>query len=436
MKAIADAIKEAGFVPQLWYGVTNEAHITEEMEAHPDIVLTDEDLEYWPGCRFLDVTHPYVKETYLPRFFAQLKQWGFDALKWDLLTETETILETYHDRLYDPSKSSTEIMREMMELMRREMGEEVFVCQCAAQRKHQIRIGADIFNSMRIGADLWEWDHFRENMLYKLCSHYPLHNVMLYCDPDNLILGEDRLKIEFDKDEKITLDEAFSRIVPVVLLGQSFMIGEDLRTLPEDRMELLRRGLPVADVHPTKLGFTKKEPVMLTVVQIQKPFAAWTVFSLVNTTGEAITNQVSILNDLGLDPATYLIYDYCSDRLLHESTDTCCITLEPRQTALYAVHPKQNIPQVISSSRHLLQGAVELEDATWISQDNALTIQCTTVPDYPYHITLFVPEGYIPDTQSLQLVEHRADLGGSVYRLHIPGEKDGLYRTTLFFAKA
>jgi len=434
MKAVAEGIKKAGFVPQLWYGVTNEAHITKEMEEHPDIVLTDEDLEYWPGCRFLDVTHPYVKETYLPRFFAQLKEWGFDALKWDLLTETETILETYHDRLYDPSKSATEIMRELLELMRKEMGEDVFVCQCAAQRKQQIRIGADIFNSMRIGADLWNWEHFRENMLYKLCTHYPLHNVMLYCDPDNLILGEDRLKIEFNKDETITLEEAFSRVVPVTLLGQAFMIGEDLRTLPEDRMELLRRGLPVADVHPAKLGFTKQEPVMLTVVQIQKPFGTWTVFSVVNTTDETVTKEISLQQELGLEPADYLIYDYCSE-LLYGSSDTYSVMVEPRNTELCTVHKKQDVPQVVSSSRHFLQGAVELENAAWSSGDNTLTVHCKTVAEYPYHITVFVPEDYIPNTQSLQLIEHRADLGGSVYRLSIPGEKAGLFCTTLPFTK-
>ena len=246
MKAIADGIKQAGFVPQLWYGVTNEAHITKEMEEHPEIVLTDEDLEYWPGCRFLDVTHPYVKENYLPRFFAQLKQWGFDALKWDLLTETEMILETYHDRLYDPSKSSSQIMRE-----------------------------------------------------------------------------------------------------------------------------------------------------------------------------------------LGLEQGSYLLYDYCHDRL-YEASEPYPVTVEPRHTALFAVHKRQGVPQVVSSSRHLLQGAVELEDAMW--QSGTLSIRCRTVPDYPYQLTVFVPDGFVPEDCGLKLRERRDDFGGAVYTLTVPGSAEELFQTELLFS--
>jgi len=435
MKAVADGIKAAGFVPQLWYGVTNETHITPEMEAHPEILLTDGSVYCWPGNYFLDVTHPYVREVYLPRFFAQLKQWGYEALKWDLLVETQMSMERHHHLLHDPSRSTTQILRSILELMRKEMGEDVFVCQCAALCRQEIQMGADIFNSMRIGTDVWTWEHFRDNLYYKLCSHYPLHNVMLYCDPDNLILNEDRLQKEYNLPDVISREEAFSRVVPVTLLGQSFMIGEDLRTLPEDLLDLLRRGLPVADVHPAKLGFTRKDPVMTIVIQVQKPFGKWTVFSSVNTTGETVEKTISLRDELGLDEGTYLVYDYRNEKLLGQSAADFSVRLEPRQTALYAIHKKLSVPQVVSSSRHMLQGAVELEQVDWNGQDHTLTVQCKPVRDYPYRITLFVPEGYIPEDSELICVETREELGGSVYALTVPGCEEPQYTAVLQFHK-
>ena len=92
MKNLVKKIEAEGFVPQLWVGFTNETHITEVMKEHPDIVISDETDDSWCGKYFLDPTHPYVKDVYIPKFLEQLKQWGLQCIKWDLLGETHTAL--------------------------------------------------------------------------------------------------------------------------------------------------------------------------------------------------------------------------------------------------------------------------------------------------------------------------------------------------------
>ena len=440
MKALVKKIEAEGFVPQLWVGFTNETHITDVMKEHPDIVISDETDDSWCGKYFLDPTHPYVKDVYIPKFLEQLKQWSLRCIKWDLLGETHTALEKYHDRLYDPEKTSTEIMRQTMEYVRKTLGENVYICQCGAPGENELRLGADVFDAMRIGRDLWHWEDFQKQMLYKLCTHYPLHNVMLYCDPDTLILAEHRITAEDTcigdptqrKGTSISRDEAISRLTPVVLLGQVFMLGEDVAQMSEERLDMVRKGLPVADVHPAKLGFTKKEPIMSTVVQVKQPFDSWTVFSMVNTLEETVVREVSLEKDLGLEAGDYLLYDFWEEKLVEQTDDRFVVTLRPRQTVNYRISRKQAVPQIVSSSRHMLQGAVELENVCWDETCATLALTCKTVPEYPYKISLFVPEGF--KTEQLPM-EYRPDLQGYVCVLTVPGSENGSYHAEIVFTK-
>ena len=426
MAALAAKIREAGFVPHLWIGVTCDPRCNGEMEAHPDLILADEP-DSWCGRYFLDPTHPYAEETYLPRFFRQVRQWGFRAIKWDLLCETYDVLEAHHEKLHDPTGTTPEILRKLLARGRELMGEDCYFCQCAAPGQEELRLGAGLMDSVRIGRDLWSWENFREQMLWKLCSHYPLHNILFHCDPDNLILADRRTTAAdtclFDSrirlDTRTDLDEAISRLTPVVLLGQCFNIGDDLRTLTADRLDLLRRGLPVAQVRPGNLGFTRRQDVMPMQVRISRPFEAWTVFALANTREEPV-EQIVTLRELGLEPGDWFRYDYWTDRveLCRESFP---VSLRPRQTVTYGLRRRTGIPQLVGSSRHLLQGAVELEQVRWEPESTTLVIAARCVKGYPYTLTLFVPEGYGCELPA----EPRPDLGGTLCRLTIPGEKTG-----------
>ena len=72
---------------------------------------------------------------------------------------------------------------------------------------------------------------------------YVWHNVVLYADADNLVLRE-----EFN-----SMAQARSRVSFYGLAGLPITMGDDLRTLPPERCELLRRILPTADIHPMDL---------------------------------------------------------------------------------------------------------------------------------------------------------------------------------------
>ena len=64
-----------------------------------------------------------------------------------------------------------------------------------------------------------------------------------YCDPDNLVI-----RPQFN-----TVDQAISRASLFSLLGTPITLGDDLRELPEERIEIIRRAIPPMNTHPMLL---------------------------------------------------------------------------------------------------------------------------------------------------------------------------------------
>ena len=68
----------------------------------------------------------------------------------------------------------------------------------------------------------------------------------------------------------------------------------------------------------------------------------------------------------------------------------------------------------------------------WDEACATLALNCKTVPEYPYKISLFVPEGF--KTEQLPM-EYRPDLQGYVCVLTVPGSENGSYHAEIVFTK-
>ena len=441
MKAAADYIREHGFEPQIWWGINFENRENEEILAHPEIVYEVDD-DSWCGKYCIDMTHPYVLEHYLPRLFRQTKEWGFKSVKWDLLCEAIDEMELHHDKLFDPTMTSADIQRRVMEIARKEMGEDAYILYCAAVDKEHISIGADLFDACRIGRDQWSWENFHYQVLDKLCSHYPLHNVLMYNDPDSMIIAEKRVSAAdtclFDSKVRIetvtTREEAISRLTPTVLLGLVFNIGDDIRKLSCERMDMLKKSLPIADVHPKNIGFTKKQDVTSIIVQVSRPYADWTVLGVINTKEEPVIKKMSIADDLGLETGDYIAYDFWNKKTAGVFSDIIDFNLGKHETANYSIHRLSGIPQFVSTTRHMLQGTVEIEDIAWNSDECELTIEYNAVQDYSYEIVLYVPDVFAPDDEECALKEEITGRG-NIYGFNTKADINERVRKTIHFSK-
>ena len=381
LKYVADKIKEMGFVPALWISFTAESDYNEYMKKNPEIVLCDE--KWWCGSYFFDLSHPKYLNEFLPLALNQVKEWGYEAVKFDTITQVKIFNEKHHSKIYNPSLTSKDLHRGLVKRVREILGEDMYMLSCAAESDGDLLWGVDYFESGRVGRDIFKWKEFIQNGIVQTLRFYPLHNNVFYADCDNLVLRE----------EYNDYNQARSRVYFVSMLGMPMTFGDEFDALDDARIELLKKTLPVLDIHPmdvyrqTKLGDALKMNLI-----IEKEWESYNVVNVFNKSGAKKAFVIDFENDLDVDNGEYLVYDFTNDEFVGLNKDDFRIELDENESRVFGVRKKVDRPQLLSTSRHISQGAAEIHNMEW--NNNTLTITADVVEDEAYTITIYVPSDY------------------------------------------
>lgn len=415
---VADKIKELGLVPALWIGFTNDSGENDYIKENPEIVLNDK--TSWCGSYFYDFSHPKYLNEFLPKALGQVRDWGYQAIKYDTICDGIINQENLHMKTYDPSLTSRDTFRAMIKKTRECMGEDCYMLACGPTHAGILWAG-DTFDAARMGADIFEWDEFIEEGIIATMRYYPIHNVVLYNDPDNVIISE----------KYNTYSQAASRIYFVTMLGLPLTFGDVFAELPESRVDLIKRCLPTMDIHPmdTK-NHTCDKRFLATNLNIEKPYESYNVVSMLNLLKEKKDYEVR-LTDLFLDEGEYHLYDFTDKKYLGYTDAKIALTLGACESHIIAVRKKLDRPQLISTSRHITQGAAEIENMVWSDEELTLTITSSLVANDPYTVTVYAPKGYAPADESLKAVS--ADEG--IYEYTLNPEESKAYEIKLTFVK-
>jgi len=281
---------------------------------------------------------------------------------------------------------------------------------------------ADLFDAARVGGDTFEWDEYVEQGVLRVMRYYPLHNVCLYNDPDNVILSE-----QYNNDA-----QAASRAYFNTLLGLPMTFGDVLPELPEKRVDLLRRCLPTMDVHPMDIyDHESNKRHLITNLNVELPWESYNVVSVLNLQQKNCRYEVRLDGDLYLDPGVYHLYDFGKKRYLGCTDTKLEVELGSCESGIIAVRRRLDRPQIVSTNRHVTQGAAEMENLAWSEGDLTLALTAKLVAGDEYVVTLYVPDGYAP-ADELAVVD--AEQGIYEYRF-LPAET-GSHTLTLNFKKS
>jgi len=135
--------------------------------------------------------------------------------------------------------------------------------------------------------------------------------------------------------------------------------------------------------------------------EIDLPFEHWTVLTRLNWTEKTHPAATVKFADLGLDPAKeYLVYEFWTKQFLGVCRGSFLSPIsEPKDTQTYAIREKLDRPQIVSTSRHISQGGVDLRAVDW--QDNTLAGRSNVVGGDRYELLLHLPAGYTVKTATL-----------------------------------
>lgn len=382
---VANEIRKLGFVPALWVGPTSEPTMTSICREFENAICAER--QVWCGRYFFDITDELVVEELIPRAFKMIREWGYSALKWDCLPLTLEIADRFHSFLKHPEVSTDEALRKICQKARETVGTDFYMLSCSGENDRSVLMASHIFDAARIGGDVFKWKEFLSETVERILRLYPYHNVILYCDPDNVVL-----RPEFNDYE-----QAKSRISFVSLLGLPVTIGDDLTKLSMDRIELLRRALPTMDIHPMDVReMSLNGEYVLVNLLINQPYETWNVVDLLNLQDQEATFKLSFEHDLLLEEESYLVFDYWNRSLLGIFDREVTITLGKGSSGVYAVRRLTGRPQLASTTRHITQGAAELVSIQWDQSSCTLNGMSKVVKGDDYRIFLYVPDEYQP----------------------------------------
>src|SRR5438034_47886 len=428
---LTDQIHAKGFKAGLWvapFVVTERSGVP---GAHPDWLLRRADApivwdtrDDWGGKVYsLDGAHPQVQQWLFDLARRAVQTWGYDYLKIDFLLWA-TAGDTHYGGL-----THAEAYRKGLGAIRDGMGTEAFLLGCGAPLQHAV----GYVNGMRLGTDVDAGDDV-----------YPI------AGPWRLRTGDDPRYAtrEFDEDtwETVAVPKPWEDAGHPDYDGYAwYRTRFSLAPLPAGRTAYLELG-KVDDVDETflngvKLGQTGSFPPnyrsewqayrhyrvpvdalnwggenVLAVrvydgagpggiwsMRRDAPPAHWVVAGAPRWWTVALINwedeprQLTVpLGTLGIGGAKFDAYDVWRDAPLTLPKDVLAAALEPHSTLTVAVRAAAAHPQVIGTTRHIVQGAVDIADETWDAGARTLRARSVNLDSRAYAVTVSVPKGIRP----------------------------------------
>ncbi len=283
MKWLSDRIHALHLRSAIWlseFGTADE----EFYNAHKSWFLHDENgnakLGTWFGTYVADFSNPELQRYLYEAYRKMTLEWGYDYFKLDGENDTRDIWAQNRVRAFDPTMDADTAFRKALALLRQAMSSRpgVFFSACGPVYPTE---SMGIVQSARLGGDnMWfntdgtqgETPSFWgvRTVLAGLRQGFYTHNIAWYGDPDAIMVRP-----------PLTLEEARTWATIQGLTGQHLLFGDDMAALPQERREVLRKTLPVADVTPMEL-YPAATDRHIWMLHVARPWGSWAVAGLFN----------------------------------------------------------------------------------------------------------------------------------------------------------
>jgi hypothetical protein len=396
MKAAADNIKAHGLTAGIWFMPFAATYYDPAFKDHQDWFVKREDGKPYEtswGGTCLDMTRTDARD-YLRNLAKQIsRDWGYKYFKVDGLwtgtaTKQQYVNSGYKDDnmgdavLSNPEKTNIEAYRDGLKTLREGAGSDVFILGCNGPQNMRSYAGAfGLVDGMRVGPDNGsEWSRLTRGPIFG-SRHYFLHGRVWYNDPDPVYVRD-----------SMPLKQAQLICSWVAISGQMNLSSEWLPGLPAERLQILKQTMPPHELkaRPADL-FENDPPRWWTVSDNERSVVA--VFNW----SEKDQEMEYSLPQLGFDgKATYAAFDFWKNTALPPTSKTLKLNVPAQSCRVVALRRERNQPQVISTSRHVTQGMVDLMDERWDGK-NFLEGKSAVVANDPYELRVVVGDRKRPN---------------------------------------
>lgn len=410
MKWFADEIRARGLKPGIWVRPFQFIDGAPERTRHP---------EWFNSRGQMDLTNPEVRLLVRELFVKLVEDWGFEYIKYDFVAFDlfgEFGPKAYDDTAAipaprDQSRTSIQAYKEMLSDIRHAVGNKAKILACNSVMPATLG-SADAF---RIGDDVGNWDRTFRYGVSSVGPRYFTNGVFWANDPDCLLVRE-----------PFTLSQARMWGSLIALSGGVVFISENLAALPQERLDIIKKCLPVY-ANPGEgyrfgrpLDLFERVPAAVWYLPVRRGFVSWDVVGLFNWSEQPVSRSVDLPAIGARSGERLLAYDFWNREFLGEVHDTLMLEIAPLSCRVIALHRRAGRPQFLSTSRHVTQGGVELLSLTWDDAGGVLAGSVRAVAGNPYDLVVYVPDHYT--LVRLDGLENRGSATENVQRWRVSGD--------------
>jgi hypothetical protein len=407
MKQTAESIKSAGLIAGLWltpfgwqgrdFQDDKPSQNNTVMKDHPDwFVKRSDGSIYWVkwagDC--LDMTNPQAREFLAGVIKRITHDWGYKLLKLDGLWSGMACSILYPDPkyrddhlgdavFYDPTKTNEEVYRSGLRLVREAAGPDVFLLGCnIAQNMRTMGGSIGLVDAMRVGPDI-KADWSAVVRCAKPASYlYFWNGRVWHNDPDCLMLRD-----------PLTLDNARAWGSWIALSGQLNLVSEWLPGLPPEKLEVWKRTVPNherTNARPVDL-FDSAMP-RIWHLSSGEGDSRFDLVGLFNWDPKERTSVTIDPKQFGLPESAKLVgFDYWANEFIAPFNGKKEFELAGGSCRVMALRREQDRPQLISTSRHVTQGLVDVVKLEWDPKSNTLRGRAKVVGGDDYELRIDAP---------------------------------------------
>lgn len=394
MKATADAIRRLGLTPGIWFMPFAGNHKDPYFQDHLDWFAKGPDGKPYEtpwGGTCLDLTQPGARE-HVKEVSARIaRDWGYRVFKLDGFWTGSATRQIYVNDGYkddaigeagfaDAEVTNIQALRSGARLLREAAGPEVFLLGCCVSQNMRSLGGAfGLVDAMRVGPDTGA-GHIGAPHASRL---WFLNGRVWWNDPDCVSV---RAATPL---EQARLNASFTAIA-----GDLFYNSDWMPDLPPERLDILRRSIPSHGLASRPVDVLEHEPARIWHLADVRQTRRRDVVALYNWDKGPVSISESA-ERIGLPPAAeYVGFDFWANRFVPPFKQAVRAELPAGGSCrILAVQPVLSHPQVLSTSRHVTQGMVDLAEERWDQAQRTLTGTSKLVAGDPYELRIVVPVG-------------------------------------------
>jgi len=392
MKPTADALKAGGFTAGLWIlpfgGTWNDPFFA----PHQDWFVKKKDDgkpfdTAWGGTA-LDMSDPGARDFVKGEIRQAVHDWGYHYLKLDGLSTGAGVKPQYVNDAWkednlgdgvfkDPNKTNIEVFRDGLRMIRETAGPGTFILGCCAPQNMRSYAGVfGLVDAMRMGPDNGgNWNSWLTSPRYG-SRNYHLNGHIWWSDPDPIYVRT-----------SIPLGSARCMASWNAIAGQMISLSDWLPTLPEERLDVIRRCIPGHGVSARPIDlFSSPIPRQWLVTDPRPGHQRRDVLGIFNWSSNAEETSIP-LEGLGLPPADeYIAFDFWDRSFIDPFKGTLKLSVPGASCRILAVRPMLPHPFLLSTSRHVTQGILETKEELWDGKTKTLTGTSTVVAGDDYEL--------------------------------------------------